>query len=146
MHSRLEHPEPGVPFSDELSGEISEILNFVYDKKLTATNSKFSTFGYFYKTEVVLIISVSKNDAKDTDPHKTFIASCEHKEDERTKKYLEALTDGAGFFLEQVLNNSDWNDFSINWTKEEIKGMEVQYITTRENVKLTIIANKLLEE
>lgn len=144
MHSRIEHDNEGTPFSKELIEEISEILNFVYKDKCEQTNKEIEVYGKTYETELLIAISVLEKDDELAIPA-TYIASAEIGA-QKQNKILDAIVDSAGIFIEQYLTSSHWDGYIANWTEEEVKGVVIHYQVTRENVKLSIMADQLLNQ
>ncbi|MCK5884285.1 MAG: hypothetical protein KAG61_11395 [Bacteriovoracaceae bacterium] len=144
MHSRIEHDTEGTPFSQELIEEISEILSFVYKDKCELANKEIQVYGKTYPTELLFAISVLEKGDDNAIPA-TFIASADIGE-KRQDKILDAIVDGAGIFLEQYLTDSHWDGYSANWSEEELKGITIHCQITRENIKLSIMADQLLNQ
>lgn len=144
MHSRLEHDENGESFSKELIEEISEILNYVYKKKCDQTNKTIEIYGQTFKTELIMAVSVVDKDDETLIPS-TYIVSADIG-NERQSKILDAIVDSAGIFLEQFLNREEWDDYSSNWTEEKIRDVKIYYQITRENIKLSLLADQLLNQ
>lgn len=145
MLSRLDHLTEGQNFSSELSEEISEILSFVYAEKASAKNLAIEVYGQIFDTEVVLAVSLLSPHDESAAPI-TYLASVEIAEESRYEKVLDALVDSAGLFLEQFFNDQEWDDFNGNWTEVEVKGVNIHYLTSRENIKLSLMADELLRE
>ena len=144
MHSRIEHEQEGTLFSQELIDEITEILNFVYKDKCELANKTIEVYGKTYDTELLLAITVLEKEDENAIPA-TYIASAEI----GTKKQdaiLDAIVDSAGIFIEQYLNTPNWDGYISNWTEEEIKGVQIYYQVTRENIKLSLMADQLLNQ
>lgn len=145
MLTRLDHPTEGQSFSTELCEEISEILSFVYAERASAINRAIEVYGTIYDTEVILAVSL-------IDPHNeheipvTYQASVEIEKETKYEKVLDAIVDSAGLFLESYFNDAEWDDYNGNWTEVEVKGITIHFISTRENIKLSQIADNLLRE
>lgn len=144
MHSRKQHDSEGVPFSNELVEEISEILNFVYRDKCELQNKQIEVFGRTYETEILMAVSLTDKDDESSIPA-TYIVSADL---ESSKKdiVLDAIVDSAGMFLEQILSDPNWNDYNANWSEETVKGININYQITRENIKLSLLADQLLNQ
>lgn len=145
MLSRLDHEEDGQNFSTQLCEEIAEILTFVYGEKAAARSRTLEVYGTIYDTEIVLAVSLLSPDDESSTPV-TYLASVEIEKGSRYEKVLDAIVDSAGLFLEQYFNDSEWDDYNGNWTEIEVKGITLFYLTSRENIKLTMMADELLRQ
>ncbi len=145
MHSRKEHDTEGTPFSQELIEEITEILNFVYKEKCNAANKEIEVYGKTYQSELLLGVSILEKDDESAIPA-TYIASADLDEQQKQGKILDAIVDSAGIFIEQYLTTREWDEYNSNWTEEQVKGVRIHYQVTRENIKLSLMADRLLNQ
>lgn len=145
MLSRLDHEEEGQNFSTTLCEEIGEILSFVYAEKANEKQRSIEVYGTIYDTEVVLAVSLISPQDELVTPV-TYFASVELEKAGKYEKVLDAIVDSAGLFLEQFFNEEEWDDFNGNWTEIEVKGVKINFLTSRENIKLTMMADELLKE
>ena len=61
------------------------------------------------------------------------------------KKLLNNSVNIIGNFIDIYISTESWDEFCSNWTFEEKKKTKFYYNVSRENIALTLEANKLLK-
>lgn len=117
------------------------------DSRFEAFNEayEFFVFGEVYSDELLIIVSaVSRN--IELSPISFFISFDVHENDKNIdqKQVLENMLNTSELFFEEVFDTDNWSDYSSLWLETEYKKTTFFYKATRENIYLTIEANKLL--
>lgn len=125
---------------------VTRIMDETYKDQCLKYKSTFDAFGQIYDEELLLVVSfIAEQDA-----HKLPIAcflSCEKehiatttKIKETQKNYLDIL----GLLFDEIFSNEEWSDYEPVWQDITYKTETYSYKISRENVALTLEANKLL--
>ena len=106
---------------------------------------KFQIFS-----DEILLIATLISDKNSASPISIFVSkeiSSEEIDDAKlAKKSLDSMVELVGIFFDDVLSNKDWNNFTLAWVEEDYKNSVYFIKTSRENIELTLEANKLLGE
>jgi len=143
MLSRKHHEEESKAIPATWSTKIELILNSVYSKQLEKAGKQFEAFGQIFDDELLVIVSLVSLNQVELLPISCFLSMDADKTTE-IDAASERLLDMAGIVFDSVFAASDWNDYEDLWTKETVNGLEFHYKISRENVALTLQANKLL--
>ena len=144
MLSRKKQKVDGIPLPDDWKKEILELINSIYQEKCDEQNMYFSIFGFTYPDELLFIVSLSKKDDLSHAPI-TYMASIDLVKSSKPKKLLNTLVDSIGIFFDSVFADSEWNDYTSKWEDAEFSGQKFFYKVSRENIYLTLEADKLLK-
>lgn len=147
MLARKEHEQHHESVSKKWEVEFTNLLSSVYKHQLEKKGRVFEVYTQLYDKELLVVVSLL--DAGDHTNHGTGAAvaaffSIDLKEKAAHLKILPIITDLAGMFWDKYFSVKDWDDFVVSWTEFEFKGHNFYYKITRENVKLTLMADKLL--
>lgn len=147
MLSRKLHQE-GKEFPKEWIGQISDLLNNLYASFCHREEKKFTIHGVIYSDELLLIVCLSKEDSLDTLPLSVFI-SVGYKNEGR--QILDGVLDFLGILLENTLDKVESGShtediYSVNWQEHKYHSRTYYYKITREDIKATLEANRLLNE
>jgi len=145
MLARLEHAVEGADLPDEWKEELQDILESTYQDQRIAQNKNFFVYGKIYSNELLLIVSLYSKDDPTAIPTSCFL-SADMQEKSPARKILNALVDATGIFLDSYFQDENWDEYQVQWTKEETKKVSFYYKVTRENIPLTLEANELLKE
>ena len=66
------------------------------------------------------------------------------KKKDNIKAIIEKIMDSIGIFFDEYFSNSDWNDYISIWTEAESKKVKFYYKISRENIKLSLMADEIL--
>ncbi|MBF0297190.1 MAG: hypothetical protein HQK51_00600 [Oligoflexia bacterium] len=152
--SRKDHLTKGEQISPKYKKEIIDLLNYNYKVLLDQhkIKKKIDIYSQVYDSELLLIISLLDDDEKSLSSITCF-TSIDLKEKKEYEKYLYRVLDFVGLILESILDklitNQDLEkesiiDYCENWLEEEFHDLKIFYKISRENVALTLQANKLL--
>lgn len=125
------------------------------DKARTALNTRFEAFKEQYEffvyaevlpDELVLITSAVKRDVL-LSPITFFISVdiSDQTSPKKSTKILGEMMDITELFFEETFEDENWSDYTPLWLETFAKEQNYFYKVTRENIYLTIEANKLLE-
>jgi hypothetical protein len=150
MFSRLDHDIPAVLFPKEWSDELKQVLLNIYGDKCIKDEKTFEIFGFSYPNEALVIISYVGLDKFET-PVTLFI-SADLNEGTEAKKTVDTMFDSAGIFFDSYfakdadLEDEIWDEYVLDWEEADFGSDKIFYKVTRENVALTMEANRLLGE
>lgn len=125
---------------------VSRLLNETYKKKNEDSGRYFDVYGQIFPDELLLVVSwVSERDEYQS-PITCFL-SCEAEQIKDVKKVQETqknFIDLMGLFFDEIFSVEDWDEFEPNWQEVKHKNETYFYKITRENINLTLEADKLL--
>jgi len=146
MFSRKNEMEAGTALPKEWLEDCKGLLESVYKNQCDKQNHYFEVCGEIYKDELVFITSILDKDTVNAIPI-TMTLSISINEKTDNKAILNSMVDASGMVLDTIFNSeTDEDIYSINWSEMKFKKHELYYKITRENVLLTIEANKLLND
>lgn len=143
MFARNPNNETGKELPSEWTLKCKETLNQVYETNCSKENKNFDVYGYVYKNELLLIVSLLDEKTISKIPISIFLSS-DISEKSDNKKILNIMVDLAGTFFDSYFNLKDENLYNTIWQEKTIKNEIIFIKVTRENVALTIEANKIL--
>ncbi len=144
MLSRYEQEKSGIAFPEEWTKKFQDVLSSTYERDLAARGMHPSVYAMGYSNEILLIVTLSDQNAKAIPV--SYFASCDLDSKKAPLKQLQILSDSVGVFLDQYFAEEDWNDFIDLWTEADLKDLKFFYKVVRENVGLTLEADRLLAE
>ena len=125
---------------------IRDKLNKTFESECTKQERIFHVFSEVYPEELVMISSLHPIREIGQSSITLFI-SVDIKEDQKLQQNIfDELLDFAAVVFQDVLSNLEWNEFEPNFIKTTFVQTEGYYKITRENILLTIEANKLLKD
>ena len=107
-------------------------------------SSFIDVYGERFEDEIVTVFSYVHEDDASRTPKTLFIAHPIVDDVEKMKKLLPTVLDLAATILESVLDDPEWSDFNAQWTENPFKGLDFAYKITRENISLTLQADRIL--
>jgi hypothetical protein len=132
---------------DWLEG-LARLLNEAYKTECKKNGRYFDVYGQIYPEELFLVVSYLSEQDDYLAPLSLFI-SCEpdqiadeKKVQETQKNYVE-LT---GLFFDEIFASEEWNEFEPQWQEVTHNHQTYFFKISRENINLTIEANRLLGE
>ncbi|MFZ4712326.1 MAG: hypothetical protein ACOYL6_01325 [Bacteriovoracaceae bacterium] len=148
MLARKEQTTMGTQFPKEWQEEVTNLLKSTYLQDFKDDPRTFSVFGFTFPDEILIIVSFADDHSADSSPITLFI-SVDTDESTKIKPLLSKLIDASGVFFDQVLTEKNYDDpdlYAANWQDGENNGQGFFFKVSRENVKLTFEATKLLAE
>ncbi|MBL6990827.1 MAG: hypothetical protein ISR65_13665 [Bacteriovoracaceae bacterium] len=143
MLSRKEHKEKAIWIPHKWTDELVSLLLSVYKKQCNLAGQEFNIFGFTYPTEILVVASLIVKDDQSRCPVSYFV-STDLTEIDKSKELLDKLVDLVGMFFDSYFVDQNWDGYCDQWTKYDYKKTLFYYKVTRENVRLTLEANKLL--
>ncbi len=148
MLNRIKTEHSPKPIPQDWLESASRLLNEAYDKQLKKENFYFDVFGQIFTEELLVVVSYLSEKNEGHAPITLFL-SCDKSHIETEKKVKETLENYleiSGLFFDEIFSNKDWNEFEPNWQEVEHNKEKFFYKISRENINLTLEANKLLGE
>ncbi len=145
MLSRKNGEKLGNPMPQKWIEELKSLLNSVYKSQCSMHNREFEVYGTTYEDEVLIIASFIDQKNQNLSPV-TYMFSADIDKNNASEKILKVIVDSIGIFFDDFFNNKDWNEYQINWCEAEYNKTKFFYKSTRENIKLTLEASKILQK
>ena len=148
MIARKKTSISGKNLPKEWEESLSRLLNETYQAECKKFDRYFDVYGQIFQEELLLVVSFLAEKDEYLAPVTLFL-SCDADQMSNEKKVKETQKDFielAGLFFDEVLAQEDWNEFEPQW--QEVKHNHQTYFfkLSRENVNLTLEANRLLGE
>ena len=147
IFSRISEDEVGTPLPEEWIKDVKLLLDTTYEDFCLNKARSFQCFGESYQKELLLIASIidplNKNSMPTTFSLSVNIESINSKD---LEKVLKNSVNVIGGFIDIFIATESWDEFCSTWTFEKRKKIEFHYTVTRENITLSLEANKLLEK
>lgn len=145
MLSRKEQDQPGAEIPKQWCEKLTQVLNENYRNQTQSTGKTFTAHALTYPNEVYLAVSLIEPAKEDLAPV-TLSLSADLDEKSEPTKLLDQLVDSIAIFFDEYFSTSNWNDYNPIWNEFEHKKLNIHYKITRENVALTLEANRLLAQ
>ena len=148
MFARKADSKNGKSIPEDWLLSLSILLNETYQDECEKKQRTFDVYGQIYKEELLLVVSWLSEKDEYIAPITCFL-SCgpEQMNDEKKVKSTQLnFIDVVGIFFDQVFASDDWSEFEPNWQEVNYKDENYFFKLSRENVNLTLEANKLLGE
>lgn len=148
MLARMKSSLKGKNLPQEWPEGLSRLLNQTYSSQNKKAKRYFDVYGQIYSEELLLVVSwLSEKDQSDL-PITCFLScSPEQLSDEKAVKETQKdYIDLVGLFFDEIFANDDWNEFEPNWQEVTYKNKTYFFKISRENINLTLEANRLLGE
>ena len=144
--SRLSEEKEGVSLPSEWIDEVVSILNQTYEDFCLNNSRAFKCYAESYPEELLVIASIVNPIETNKIPI-TFSLSVDLRNDssKEMKKLLDSSINIIGNFIDIYIATESWDEFCSNWTYEEKKKFKFFYTVSRENIELTLEADKLLK-
>lgn len=128
----------------EWQQKIETLLFEIYKAQCQKDSSGFQVHGITYPNEVFLSVSYVNLKSPTSTPY-TLLVSCDLDDKTDPLKTMDNLVDSVGMLLDHFFQ-SDEREIETIWNEIEFQKKKVYFRTTRENISLTIEANRILEE
>jgi len=122
------------------------LLNETYQSECEKHARTFDVYGQIYDEELLIVVSWISEKDEYIAPITCFL-SCEPeqmKDDTKVKTTQMNFIDVVGIFFDEIFAADEWNEFEPNWQEVNYKQENYLFKLSRENVNLTLEANKLL--
>ncbi|MCM2351815.1 MAG: hypothetical protein NDI69_17505 [Bacteriovoracaceae bacterium] len=127
---------------------LNRLLNESYSKECKQNGRYFDVYGQIFPEELLVVVSYLSEKDEYLAPITCFL-SCEPDQiatEEKVKETQQNYIDMIGLFFDEIFAEEEWNEFEPNWQEVTHKHQNYFYKITRENINLTIEADKLLGE
>jgi hypothetical protein len=145
MLARKDQDQEGKALSEEWNTKVLGLLNSVYEAQCKQREKAFYVYGEFYPNELVVAVSLVDQNDQISIPI-TYLISIDIKTNDKVEQLLGNLVDSVGIFFDTFFAESEWNDYQAKWQEADFKKLKFHYKVTRENIELTLAANKLLKD
>ncbi len=130
---------------DWLEG-LARMLNESYKPECKDHKRYFDVYGQIYKEELLLVVSWLSEADVYTAPITCFL-SCgpeQMNNEMKAKETQENFIDVVGLFFDEIFADDDWANFEPVWQEVNYKHENYFFKLSRENINLTMEADKLL--
>ena len=145
MLSRKDQNDKGIALPKTWCEEVEYSLNNVYEDQKSKLNKSFFVCGKTFPNELLIGVSFLNED-DDSAQSLTVIISADIKKDDAQEDLLKAVLDSFGILFDEIFSVNDWNDYHLVWKKFENNKKEFHFQISRENLKLSLMADKILNE
>lgn len=135
----------GVDLPVEWRENVAGLLNQNFQSECEVQKKSFDLFGKIYQDEVLVIVSWLDNEDFNQSPVTMFL-SADIFNKKNTETAMEHLVEIAGLFFDEYFNTDDWSEFEPNWKQTSHKKNDYYYKITRENIALSLAADKILDD
>lgn len=145
MFSRNSSDESPIFFPEKWQKKYKQVLLNTYGDKCLNNEMTFNIWALTYPAELVLIVSYLS-----LDPNQiplTYFVSADLPEEKNAQKFIDLMFDSAGIFFDNYFASQDdelFEEYQFEWNEFEFSGAKLFYRATRENIELTLEAEKLL--
>ncbi len=147
--SRLNENKTGTALPKSWLENISMLIAETYPE-LSKHHQNCSVWSELYDTELLLIISLINEKTSATAITVMLSADITKNSDKELKRIMDKSVETAGLIIEGYLADLESSDVSVEsipeWTEEKKNKFSFYYKITRENIDLTLEANKLLDK
>ena len=144
MFSRKNHPEYSSLIPPEVLTTITDLINESFEKSFKERNLTLESYGELYEDEIILVLSLSTTTLENTI---SLFISDDFTQKDDLKEKINYLVSSSSEFFEIFINSSDEEIielYSPDWKETELSKKNFFYKISRENIKLTMEANKIL--
>ena len=146
MLARKKTSKAGKSIPHDWAEGVSRLLNETYDKQNKEHNRYFEVYGQIYPEELLMVVSWLSEKDPSVLPYACFL-SCEPHHltsEDKVKETQKNFIDLAGLFFDEILSDPEWNEFEPLWQEVNHKHETYYFKISRENVNLSLEANRLL--
>lgn len=145
MFQRIDTEIPAIELPLEWRQELKQSLLNVYGEHCLKNEKTFDVYAFTYPSELLIIASfVGLNQ---TEIPVTLFLSADLNDKTEPRKLFNSLLDNIAVFFDQYfqnIDNEEWDEFIYEWQEEVINRQTFYYKVTRENIALSLEAERLL--
>lgn len=148
MLARKKTSKQGKTLPTEWLESLNRLLNETYKSECKQNGRYFDVYGQVYPEELLLTVSYLSEKDEYLSPITCFL-SCEPDQMATAEKVSETqanFIDLVGLFFDEIFADSEWDEFEPVWQEVSHKNQNYFYKLSRENINLTLEADKLLGE
>lgn len=146
MLARYEQPLPGTALPEIWTEEVRELLTKSYQQNLLEVQRYFEVFGMSYPNELLVTISLKDHESRADKPPLTYMISVDLLKEADSKKILATMVDSMGLFLDNLFADYAGQEYQVLWEKATLGKIDFYYKISREDIALSLQAEKLLNE
>lgn len=144
--ARLASSKESVVIPPEWTEGLARLLNEAYKKECKQKGRYFDVWGQVFSEELLVIVSYlsEKNEA---DAPIALFLSCDQSQmtnEQKVKETQANFMDLSGLFFDEIFSQDEWHEFEPTWQEVTHNHQNYFYKISRENINLTLDANKLL--
>lgn len=146
MLARKKTSKQGISIPVDWLESLARLLNETYSSECKKHDRYFDVYGQIYPEELLVIVSWISDKEQNAAPVTCFL-SCDPDQMNNEKKVKETQAnyiEVAGLFFDEIFSSDNWDGFEPNWQEVTHKHQNYYYKLSRENINLTLEANKLL--
>lgn len=146
MLARKKNSKKGTNVPQDWLESLARLLNETYKSECKKFDRYFDVYGKIYPEELLVIVSWLPEKEEGLAPITCFL-SCDLDQMNTEKKVKETQSnymDIAGLFFDEIFAREDWDEFEPNWQEVSYKNQNYYYKLSRENINLTLEADRLL--
>jgi hypothetical protein len=148
MFARKASSKDGKSVPKDWIESFSRLLNESYKKQCEEHSRYFDVYGQIYQEELVIVVSWLPDQDISIAPITCFL-SCgpdQIKNEKKVKETQSDFIDVVGLFFDEIFSSDEWSEFEPNWQELTYKQQNYFFKLSRENINLTLEADKLLGE
>lgn len=146
--ARYEQTEVPYIFPESWSRPLEELLAQVYSKQCKQAGRGFKTYAASFPGELLVIVSWMSLERIESAPI-TLLLSMDLTEQTAQEEKLKRLVDCVGLFFDELIESDLMEEelfYEPMWVEKVERDLTFFYKISRENIALTLEANKLLGE
>lgn len=148
MLARKKTSKKGKNLPQDWLESLSRLLNESYKRECSQNGRYFDVYGQVYGEELLLIVSYLSEKDEYLSPVTLFLSSEPDQiaNEEKVKETQKNFIDVVGLFFDEIFADDEWDEFEPNWQEVTHKHQNYFYKLSRENINLSLEADKLLGE
>lgn len=135
----------GTVLPNEWNEALVKELSEVYKDQAIQDNSFFDVYGEFFTKELTLVISYLDHANLTAAPHTLKISAETNLDDPKLKNILSSVIKLASSILDDTFSGSQIIWETTDWIHNPFDGQNLYYQLSRENLSLSIQAEKILQ-
>ncbi len=146
MLGRKSSSKNGKSIPQDWLESLSRLLNDSYGSECKKHGRYFDVYGQIFSEELLLVVSWLSEKDEYQSPITLFLSSESNQisDENKVKKTQEDYIDVVGLFFDEIFASEEWDGFEPHWQEVTYKSEIYFFKITRENISLTLDANKLL--
>lgn len=142
--ARKEQHEHEIMLPDSWAQAVRETLQEVYHQECLQKGLVFDVLGATFPNELIIGITLIHPHQLTSAPY-TFLISADLNDGNAADKMLKTLIDQSAHFFDLLFKSEDPDElYEANWSEAEGSPVPFYYKVSRENLRLTLEANKIL--
>ncbi|MBT3236111.1 MAG: hypothetical protein HN353_09195 [Bdellovibrionales bacterium] len=143
MQSRNTHHDPAQPLPAQWAFDVKKVLISAYQQSCQKDGHTFEINGLSFPTEVILAISYCHPEHLEAIPL-TCILSMDLRPKESVVQKLNFMIDASSLLFDSYFADDNWDGHIADWQEATHQNETFYYQVTRENVSLSIEADRIL--